>query len=459
MPTFYKKTSRVGRSVSGRTFSRPKKTAAKKVAKAKSQASVSSSHKQDIKKKSVDSIDSLNQLLEADVTAKKRAKVDDSSVPEIEIDAFDGLTDADEAREMYERVVDYEKDKTKSVEAKVHKLEAEKDEEKRELERQIRELKRELHRTAPLHDTKFFSLTKELSSAISDLNRVVDQTGVPLAKTSNQPRVQPLSSDSLVTAPPVARQVEKPVSPPPQAPAVVAVQENKAETKPVEEPKVKKNLSKKKVLVTGITAVLVVGVISGVISTAFMSSSKVDQALVEEYLAQAQTEEGAVQGVQTNSSEPTKTADPSQADVTFDATVWENYDDGQFGVTMQYPKNAVKFIRTDSSVTFIRKTGYLFKIQRIETSLTLEEYWKQIQATSLNYAVSEEKFKGKDALKLELEDLTDYPGDRYLLKVGNFIYDVWYATPSNNFDADDIKRAEKMLASFSVVETEDANAQ
>jgi hypothetical protein len=202
------------------------------------------------------------------------------------------------------------------------------------------------------------------------------------------------------------------------------------------------------VLVTGASALFLLFVLSG-LAGMFMTEPEVDQELVAQYLPQA----GQVQGAQTDNSGAASTEpDPSQADINFEQSVWDDYNDGAFGIMLQYPKNAVKVIRTDSNVTFIRKTGYLFKVQRVETSFTVDEYWKQIKSTSLNYVSTSEKFKGKVAMKLVLEDMTDYPGDRYLIKQGEYIYDVWYATPSQNFSADDIKLAEKMLASLSIVE-------
>ena len=45
--------------------------------------------------------------------------------------------------------------------------------------------------------------------------------------------------------------------------------------------------------------------------------------------------------------------------------------------------------------------------------------------------------------------MTDYPGNRYLVKEGNFLYDIWYATQGDAFAADDIRRAKYMLDTVS----------
>jgi hypothetical protein len=189
------------------------------------------------------------------------------------------------------------------------------------------------------------------------------------------------------------------------------------------------------------------------------AGSEVDDALVEEYLKQ-QTE-GDVAGIATENpaapgqaaappvqaqAQPTK-FDQAQADVPFEQTVWDKFKEPIFGIEMEYPINAVNIIKTDSSITFIRKNGYIFKVQKVDTALELEEYWKQIKATSLNYKVTPKDFAKQKALHLELEDITDFPGDRYLVKMGDAIFDVWYATASEKFVQDDMKRVERMLSS------------
>lgn len=446
MPTFIKKKTGVRSPGGGRRFMlhTAKKTTSLRTSR------VTKSTKTGVKQKADSTIDSLNVLLERDERAKvslSKRNTEENAVFVDEPEAFDGISTPNEAKDLYDQALSYERKKARSVEDQIKVIESENEKEKRELEAQIRELKRELHRTAPLHDTKFFSLTKELKAAIEDLDRVASTyTGPAVRPATSVDRIMPVSLNPLsVQAQPVVSPVVKTVTKPVET-VVASVTE--APAQPVSESE-KKSLAKKKTLVTGVSAVILLFVISGAAGM-FLSKPKVDEKLVAQYLPQA----GQVQGAQTSqpaASPTTEEPDPSQADINFEQSVWADYNDGAFGITLQYPKNAVKVIRTDSNITFIRKTGYLFKVQRIETSFTADEYWKQIQATSLNYVATSEKFKGKVALKLELEDMTDYPGDRYLIKEGKYVYDVWYATSSSNFTPDDIKLADKMLASLSVV--------
>jgi hypothetical protein len=128
--------------------------------------------------------------------------------------------------------------------------------------------------------------------------------------------------------------------------------------------------------------------------------------------------------------------------------LWDAFKDPTIGVEVNYPKNAVNVVKTETSLTFLRKNGYIFKIQVYETALDVAEYWKSIKANSLNYKVKETTFREETALFLELEDIAEYPGDRYLVKRGDFVYDVWYATYSKTLSDDDVKRVEIMLNSF-----------
>lgn len=446
MPKFIKRKTGSGVSSGRRKFvvRSAKKVVVRKTSEPKSVSS-------QLRHKADSTIDSLNLLLEQDEKSKKHQQfaVDENAVFVDEPDEFNGVSDVDEAKNLYDQALSYERKKAKSVEEQIKALEEEHEKEKRELEAQIRELKRELYRTAPLHDTAFFSLTKELKQAIGELETLMTtMKNTAVVKNESVVREVPLTAEAFVAPaqPPVS--VEKKVINPNKEPmetAVPVVESVSGENKE------KKGLAKKKVLVTGVSAVVLLFVISG-LAGLFLSEPKVDEKIVAQYLPGG----GQVQGARTDLDQPTPTPkeiDPSQQDIKFEQAVWEEYKDTAFGIVLQYPKNAVKVIRTDSNVTFIRKTGFLFKVQRIQTTYSVDEYWKQVKSTSLNYSAESEKFKGNVALKLSLEDVTDYPGDRYLVKMGEFIYDIWYATPSNNFTADDIKLADKMLASLSIVNT------
>jgi len=199
-------------------------------------------------------------------------------------------------------------------------------------------------------------------------------------------------------------------------------------------------------------------IISSTLISGQFRKPKVNEELVQEYMQK----NGQVQGTtdQANGISNTQTSnnqiqgsgtDNSQKDIPIGQTVWAPFNEPMFGITLEYPQNTVKLNRSESNVTFVRKDGYIFRIQKIDTGLNLDDYWKQIKPTNMNYSVEEETFKGNKALFLQLQEITKYPGDRYLVKVGEAIFDIWYATPSQIFNKDDIERAKRMLDTLTFV--------
>jgi len=138
----------------------------------------------------------------------------------------------------------------------------------------------------------------------------------------------------------------------------------------------------------------------------------------------------------------------SQADIPYSQTIWDTFKDPTVGIEVNYPQNTVNVVKTESSLTFLRKNGYIFKIQIYETAFDIDEYWKSVKANNLNYNVKKTTFRDEPALFLELEDITEFPGDRYIVKLNDYIYDIWYATYSKNLSDDDVKRVDIMLNSF-----------
>jgi hypothetical protein len=285
-----------------------------------------------------------------------------------------------------------------------------------------------------------------LSELTSSLSASADQK--PAAKTKT-PEVPSTTSKKMVKKPKDHSSENK--------------KKDDATDQKKEKPKKKKA---KKLLITGAAAAVATIFVSTAASTQVLRPAKVDDQLVQDYLS---AQSGQVQGAQTENETTTglnqspeerqveqlrESAEEKiskvQQDISFETTEWETFNDAMFGILLEYPKNAVKIIKTDSSATFIRKTGYIFKIQRIETALELDEYWKQIKATSLEYQVEETSFKNMKALFLQLKDISNYPGNRYLIKSSDFIYDIWYASPSDKFTDDDIKRAKYMLDSVTI---------
>lgn len=378
---------------------------------------------------------------------------------------FDGISNTSEKVELMEEQLLNEQRKAARLAHEMDLLKAEFEREKEKLEKNVKELKKELYRSAPLQDNRFFSLSRELKEAIGQIETIsadLHQTLPTPAPVNTAPPVQPILKPSTVEAPPPVAAATKP----PSQPELKIVKRPVEKTEPVQEaiqnpaeidaekPKTSIKKKKKKLAITGAAAVTIMVILSAGASSALLSNPKVDESLVQEYLGQ----DGQVQGSTNEDGSPAQSPKKDNQEllfssVPFDQTIWETFSDPIFGVSTEYPVNASEMVKTDSNVTFRRLNGFIFKIQRVDTSLNLDDYWTQIKASNLEHEVDRKTFKGKDALHLTLTEKTDYPGDRYLIKNGEVIFDVWYAKASDKLTQDDVKRAEKMLESFRITES------
>lgn len=347
------------------------------------------------------------------------------------------------------------------------------DKEKQQLSTEIKQMKTAIEAAPTPQQNKLFTMSTELDQIVAAMNKLVEEE-----KEESAPQTPaPATEAGAKAASPEAD--KKPETAP-------AAEEKKTDKKPEGETKTeekkdaaetpKKGKSLKKLAMAGAAVIIIVGGIAFAAFKFMGGEAKVDPELIKQYLpegAQAAAEEQTaeaeaaaedapkpeVQGASTQASDVAPPAaaggkdkySESQADVSYAETRWETYKDLQGGMQFDYPVNASNLVKTDTSATVIRKTGYIFKVQTVETALELPDYWTQIKARSLRYKIKETTFRDLPALFLELEDVTDYPGDRYLVKSGDTIFDIWYATYSKSLADDDAKRVDVMLNSFKFV--------
>lgn len=351
-------------------------------------------------------------------------------------EAFNGVSDDEEKFKLVDDQLLAEQRKSRKLEHEMSLLKAEFKDEKQKMEQLIRELKQELHRTVPLQDNKFFSLSKEIREAMDEIKAISTPITLPnvVPVPSVTPVIPPVPTPTANLSTPEPKQVVNPTvaAPPAQKPELP----------------LKKNRNKR-LFLSIITVIVIIGLIAAFTGINYLAKPKVDQKLVEQYLNK---KDGSVAGAQTGTSD--QNAPPSvnevlpQDEIPYENVQWESFTEPLIGIQLLYPKNAVRVNKTDSSVTFLRKTGYLLKIQQIETALNLKAYWEQIKATTKSYEVEETTFHNDPALHLTLTDQDDYPGNRYLVKKGKFIFDVWYAEKSEKFSENDLKMVQKMLESL-----------
>jgi len=373
--------------------------------------------------------------------------------------------------------------------------------EKEKMQKTIHILKKEIEHHTPLSENKFFTISKQLSDITQAMNRLLESenwieqsqktlqptisaNGVTLqdqtANISEQVKLisgqnnadqkADQNNQTKTTLPEENKQTisnteKKPEEVINTSPASTPIPADKIPESSEKPEKVRRKIPKP--LIAVLSTIILTGVIGGIVWYNFNKTPQVDAQLLQEYLpADAKPPEQAPQNQEEKKIDQTSLENPtppdkskvqgasdekyaeSQADVAYSDTLWDTFKDPTIGIEVSYPKNTVNVVKTESSLTFLRKTGYIFKIQVYETALEIDEYWKSVKATNLDYSVKETQFRDKEALFLELEDITEYPGDRYIVKNGEFIYDIWYATFSNRISDDDIKRVDIMLNSF-----------
>lgn len=396
--------------------------------------------------------------------------------------------------------------KDKEISQDIEEIREQFEKEKEKMEKTIHVLKKEIEHQQPINENKFFTISRELKSITEAMNQllasdVLDANKTPILQpnittdTSQQPikptlseQVKLISGNQNTTIVNSQSNVSnksddasqggdkknnqeiniplaETKSPADQGKNPIPADDSKSRNT---SPKAKRKLPKPLLIIA--TTLLIMGLIGGFTWYSFNKKAEVNEQLVQQYLpsdaktpiptTQTQEEKKINESTNQNDNAENNKATPqvkgasddkyaqSQADVPYSQTIWDTFKDPAIGIELNYPQNTVNVVKTESSLTFLRKNGYIFKIQIYETAFDIEEYWKSVKANNLNYNAKKTTFRDEPALFLELEDITEFPGDRYVVKRGDFVYDIWYATYSKNLADDDIKRIDIMLNSL-----------
>lgn len=380
--------------------------------------------------------------------------------PDEEIDDFNG-PDEDEEREMLREQIEHYRAQNQRLKSELKQLKAEFDKERETLKKDINRIRKDVDRPQPVGDNKFFSFTDELKEAIKAIETLKDPDFKPIAtevviKADEVPPVtQPSQLTQVSTQPAhvIGTFDQSQISVNPQAatnpgqPTSEPIAQAAPKPEPTPEQKQKK-VKEKKLLATGVT-VLVVLFGGGVLSYMLTSTPKVDSRLVEEYLENNSTQ---VLGAQSPTAHvPDGIVADKNSDAAYDATEWAKYEDVVMGIRLNYPANVTERLHTSNSITFMRKDSYIFKITKHKTDLDLASYWEQNKDKGIAYTAEPAKLSNREALYLQLQEIVQYPGDRYLIEYNDAIYDVWFATDPQVFGADDIQRAKDMVDSVQFI--------
>lgn len=410
-------------------------------------------------------IDRTNEIRNIDEyikkTARKIAGEEEEEEPQFETlhhnpERFDGVTSIHEEKTLLKEQLKHLERENLKLKHEIDLLKADYDDEMKKTNATIRDLKSELHRTMPLTDNKLFTFSKDLRDVV---NSVKALTADELSEEVSE--LQPPNHDYEEIATPPTVSIDLPLTNKTLKPEknnqpkqVVKVEEPEEDTVAVEKnskkilPKLSVSKKTKKVILTS-TAVAIITFTIG--TFALNQKPQVDQKIVDSYLESS----GQVQGATSDTTKTVSNAAPTMVkkeqknnQIPFEETKWEVFRDEFLGLQIEYPGNAIDILHTGNTITFLRKEGYLFKAQRLQTDKTLEEYWDSIKASGLQYKVEKTKLNIDDALHLVLEESVEFPGNRYLLKKNGFVYDLWYAVPNSAFDEADMKRVDKMMESL-----------
>jgi hypothetical protein len=170
------------------------------------------------------------------------------------------------------------------------------------------------------------------------------------------------------------------------------------------------------------------------------------------------TSAGQVAGVSTDPTITNPTPTPqtatdqysqSYAEIPFAQTVWTHTNNPVFGISMDYPQNTTNLVTVvgGSNIWFLRKNGYLIQLSRIDTPLSLDQWWSQNKANySDGYIYSRGNFKNFPAMVGVPIVRNDLSGTQYFVQNGSSIFQIWIKdeTPTS----DDGQRLARMISSL-----------
>lgn len=167
---------------------------------------------------------------------------------------------------------------------------------------------------------------------------------------------------------------------------------------------------------------------------------------------------GQVAGVSTDPTITNPTPTPqtatdqysqSYAELPFSQTIWAHTNNPIFGISMDYPQNTTNLVTVvgGSNIWFLRKNGYLMQLSRIDTPLSLDQWWSQNKTNySDGYIYSRGNFKNLPAMVGIPVVHNDLSGTQYFVQNGSSIFQIWIKdeTPTS----DDGQRLARMISSL-----------
>lgn len=196
------------------------------------------------------------------------------------------------------------------------------------------------------------------------------------------------------------------------------------------------------------TAVVILILFSGLVAYKLKNADQ----LRESYMSKAK--ENVVQAGKASNAPPAGFSDlpveerykEAYAEVRYEDTIWTEYNDSDLGVKLKYPQNATYRVKPigSNNLWFLRKNGYLLKIERIDTEQTLEEMAISVSG-DISYKQESLEVKDNPTIHMILQETLPVMGNIYLVKVDATIYKVWYKTFVSGESPDDEQRLKTLL--------------
>ena len=167
------------------------------------------------------------------------------------------------------------------------------------------------------------------------------------------------------------------------------------------------------------------------------------------------TDQGAVAGVSTDPTITTTTTEYPEAHaiVSFADTTWDQINDTNIGISLQYPKNATDRVNdiTTPALTLLRGDGYVLKIARDDSTSNIDTWMQNNQGQYADdYTSVKTTYKGQPAWVLTTNSTsTLVPGTFTVVKHGTSVLVIWAKTidPST----DDGQRQAKILSTLQIL--------
>lgn len=391
-----------------------------------------------------------NRLKQIEEEEAQRAKLRYEAASEDEPEEYDGMSDEQEQLKLLSEEIDNLRREHKKLHQELTDLKQEFVDGKKVLEKKVSQVKSEVVTETKVEKSKpTFSFSDELDKALKAIETMgtdlsnLDESFVQIDQPPPEPTTNLTETETKAAVPlaTLAKTEDVKTDKPTQAEEVQPTK--------VEDPKKGKE---KKLLMAAVTLFFIL-VAGGGVSYKLTSSPAVDPKLVDEYLSQVP--EGQVMGmINTAKTSPSGIEGNKDAEVSYDQLEWDKYSNLSLGIEVSYPANAIERLQGSNSVTFLRKDSYIFKVQIIDSSLDLEDFWTTRQDPSVKTDTIAETFKDKPALHVIPLTPTEYPGERYLIKQANSIVEVWFALEGGGFTSDEAKMAQTMLESLVLTKNE-----